>query len=356
MKSKTIIQNILLVTAWLLVGSGMVLLLAASNRKQKKQLCKQVVVNIKSVGDKSYIDKDDILQQLQDSKNILINKQVTEINLAQLERKLEKGSWIRDADLYFDSKNVLHIIVFEREPIARVFTTSGSSFYIDSAGKRMPLLDDSSLRLTVVTNFTKAKKLGRKDSLLLKELTAIIQYFSGHSFWRSQIAQVDITSTRKFELIPLVGNHVIRIGNGEQLEEKLAKLMIYYKQVAAKAGLDKYKVLDVQYKGQLLGIKKNNYSAIDSIQLQKNIKELMERTRLQTLQDSLITMEPHNFLVRNDTATQKYIPVKKQTPNPVRSGSNSLKAKSPSHEQITVKKKKEDPKPKAVMQRRDEEL
>ncbi len=166
----------------------MVLLLAAANRKQKKQLCKQVVVNIKSIGDKSYIDKDDILQQLQDSKNILINKQVTEINLAQLERKLEKGSWIRDADLYFDSKNVLHIIVFEREPIARVFTTSGSSFYIDSAGKRMPLLDDASLRLTVVTNFTKAKKLGRKDSLLLKELTAIIQYISGHSFWRSQIA------------------------------------------------------------------------------------------------------------------------------------------------------------------------
>ncbi len=287
MKGKTIIQNILLVTAWLLVGSAMVVLLAAANRKQKKQLCKQVVINIRGAGDKSFINKDDILFQLQGSKNILINKQVKEINLAQLERKLEKGSWIRDADLYFDSKNVLHVVVSEREPVARVFTTSWTSFYIDNAGKRMPLLDDTSLRLPVITNFSAAKNLSRRDSLLLKELTAIVQYISSHSFWNSQIAQVDITPTHKFELIPVVGNHIIRIGNGEQLDEKLARLMIYYKQVAAKVGFDKYKVLDVQYKNQVLGIKKNNYSAIDSIQLQKNIKELMEKMRSQALADSL---------------------------------------------------------------------
>ena len=47
----------------------MVVLLAAANRKQKKQLCKQIVVKIKGTG-KAYTDKDDILQQLQNSKNI----------------------------------------------------------------------------------------------------------------------------------------------------------------------------------------------------------------------------------------------------------------------------------------------
>ena len=349
MKGKTIIQNILLVTAWLLVGSAMVILLAAANRRQKKQLCNQVVISIKGIGNKPYIDKDNILQQLQGSKNILINRQITEINLAQLERKLEKEAWIRDADLYFDSKNVLHVIVSEREPIARVFTTSGASFYIDSAGRKMLLLDNTSFRLPVITNFSAARKLSRKDSLLLKELTSIVQYISGHTFWNSQIAQVDITPTRKFELIPLVGNHVIRIGNSEQLEEKLAKLMIYYKQVAAKAGFDKYKVLDVQYKNQVLAIKKNNYSAIDSIQLQKNIKELMERTRLLALEDSLMVIKPDNLLVSNDTVTEKYVE-KKQIPKPVQPVSNLLKTKSKPSEQTTVKQK-EDSKPKAVMQR-----
>ncbi|HVE61316.1 MAG TPA: hypothetical protein VNA26_05835 [Chitinophagaceae bacterium] len=287
MKGKAIIQNILLVTAWLSVGSIMVVLLAAANRKEKKQLCKQVIVKIKGAGDKPYIKRNDILQQLQSSKNFLINKQLTKINLAQLERKLEKAAWIKDADLYFDSKNVLHVIVAERKPIARVFSSSGASFYIDMEGRKMPLLEEISLRLPIITNFPAAKKLNRRDSLLLKELTSIIRYISAHSFWSSQIAQVDITSMRNFELIPLVGNHIIRIGNAEYLEEKLARLMIYYKQVAAKAGFDKYKVLDVQYRGQVLGIKKNYFSAIDSIQLLENIKKLMEKMRLQALKDSL---------------------------------------------------------------------
>jgi cell division protein FtsQ len=192
-KGKTIIQNILVVTAWLLVGAAMVLLLAAANRKQKKQLCKGVIVKIKGVNNKSYIDKDDILQQLQGAKNILTSKQITEINLAQLELKLEKGSWIKDADLYFDSKNVLHAIVLEREPMARVFTTSGTSFYIDSAGIKMRLLDDTSLRLPVVTNFSAAKKFNRRDSLVIKELITTIKFIRGDSFWSSQIAQIDIT-------------------------------------------------------------------------------------------------------------------------------------------------------------------
>ena len=354
MKGKTIIQSILMVTAWLLVGTAMVLLLAAANRKQKKQLCKQVVIKIKGVNSKSYIDKDDVLQQLQGSKNILPGKQITEINLAQLELKLEKGSWIKDADLYFDSKNVLHVIVFEREPVARVFTASGSSFYIDSAGSRMPLLDDTSLRLPVITNFSAAKKLSRRDSLVLKELTTIIKYIKGDSFWNSQITQVDITPNRKFELMPLVGNHVIRIGNGEQLEEKLAKLKIYYKLVATKAGFDKYKVLDVQYKGQLLGIRKIKYSIIDSIQLQKNIEGLMERTRLQAAQDSLNIIEHNNGLVTNDTAVHQYAAENRSTTHPVKLFSNPLKAKSNSLKQKTLIIKKEDQKPKAVMQRRDE--
>jgi cell division protein FtsQ len=190
--------------------------------------------------------------------------------------------------------------------------------------------------------------------LLLNELTTIIKYIKGDSFLNSQITQVDITTDQKFELIPLVGNHIIRIGNGEQLEEKLGKLKIYYEQVASKAGFDKYKVLDVQYKGQLLGIKKIKYSTIDSLQLQKNIEDLMERTRLQAAQDSLIVMESDNFLVANDTAVQQYVTENKSKANPVKLFSNPLKAKSISLKQKTFQNKKEDQRPKAVMQRRED--
>ena len=82
----------------------------------------------------------------------------------------------------------MHVIVSEREPIARVFTAAGSSFYIDSAGKRMPLLAGVSVRVPVVTNFSAAKVMNKKDSLMLGSIKTITSFLNEHPFWSAQIA------------------------------------------------------------------------------------------------------------------------------------------------------------------------
>jgi cell division protein FtsQ len=184
--------------------------------------------------------------------------------------------------LYFDSRNILHVIVYEREPIARVFTTEGRSFYIDSSGVRLPLLDKVSVRMPVVTNFTNAKKLTAADSFVLVDLKNLTQYLRGHEFWNAQVAQIDITGPRSYEVVPTVGNHIIRLGNAENLEQKFDRLLVYYRRVASKVGIDKYAVLDARFDGQIVGVHKGHTSVVDSLQLQRNIKELMERSQLQT--------------------------------------------------------------------------
>ena len=55
------------------------------------------------------------------------------IDLASMENELQKSQWIKNAELFFDNNNVLQVRITEREPVARIFTTSGSSFYIDSS-------------------------------------------------------------------------------------------------------------------------------------------------------------------------------------------------------------------------------
>ena len=42
---------------------------------------------------------------------------------------------------------MLKVNVDESEPIARIFTAMGKSFYIDSTGKRLPLSDKISAKL-----------------------------------------------------------------------------------------------------------------------------------------------------------------------------------------------------------------
>jgi len=296
------IKKLLTVVGWLAIGAGMTTLLVAANNKPDVHSCKQVVISIQGERGKFYIDKNDVYGQIKYATGGgVVGKPIAEVDLSMLEGMLEGQTWIRDAELYFDSRNVLHVLIAERDPIARVFTTEGQSFYIDSAGMRMPLLPGVSARLPVVTGFTAVKKLNSADSSLLRDVTFLAQYINSHAFWQAQIAQIDITPSGSIELLPVVGNHVIRIGNAQDLDEKLARLFLFYKQVLTKTGFDKYGVVDVQFKDQVVGIKSKSTSAVDSIQLQKNIQELVQRMSLQAAADSMAVENAKAARLRADS-------------------------------------------------------
>jgi cell division protein FtsQ len=188
-KKKTI-RKILFLSLWLLIIAGMTTLLVAANGKQKEQVCREVLIGIKGSGEKFYIEKEDIFELIQKTAgSSLINKPVAGIDPGKLEKALEKNSWIRDAELYFDSKGALHVSVTEREPIARVFATNGTSFYIDSSGHKMNLVEKLSARVPVITGFVDMKKMNAADSAFLEEVKTVAQFIFGNEFWNSQTGQ-----------------------------------------------------------------------------------------------------------------------------------------------------------------------
>lgn len=373
-------------TAWIVVVGGIVTLLVAANGKARARSCKGVAVSINNGGDRIYVEKEDVLKTIEKTAHgSIVNKLTGAINLASLEKNLEANPWIRDAELYFDTKDILHVAVAERVPVARVFTTAGNSFYIDSAGYQMPLLDVFSAKLPVVTGFTAARRLKAADSVLLQETKQVVSTISADPFWNAQVGQIDITPERKFELIPVLGSHVIRLGNGIDVGEKLARLMVFYKQVMPKAGFAKYSALDVQFDGQVVAVRRGPTSTVDSIQLQKNIQDLMERKMAEQEPDDAvppptgpvqtISGDVEAPVTAADTAAAKpavttetsTTPAKATAPamsNPVRT---STPAKNPVPQKSTPKKtsqqaskpvkkptvvKKTAPTPKAVMQRK----
>ncbi len=374
MKKKFIIRKLIVLAAWLLVGSGMIVLLAAASKEQRQQLCKRVVINVKGDGEKVFIEKTDVLQQLKAAAGgALVNKPVIQFNLGALEKALEKHSWIRDVNLYFDSRDVLHVSVSEREPIARIFTTAGLSFYIDSSGKKLPLLDKVAMRVPVVTNFTASRKYNAQDSLLLSDVKKLAKYINNHSFWSAQIAQIDVLPGNTFELVPVIGNHMIRIGNADNLEDKLRRLFLFYQQVASKSGFDGYAVLDVQFDRQVIGSKSRFASVVDSLQLQKNIQALIQKSKDAAFQDSLAEIAAFNAQVHRDTTIKNLIyrleeqarEEEKDLDPKTLIDTGTVKAKRPAQVKAKEEKKpnvnkasnpgrsNEKPKPKAVMKKKE---
>ncbi|NTS40238.1 FtsQ-type POTRA domain-containing protein [Flavisolibacter sp. BT320] len=302
MRFKRPIYRYLFYTAWLAAVGGVIFLLVSANSKSKTRTVKGVEVSVNNGGDRIYVEKADVLKNIEATAGgRLVSRNSGNLNLALLESGLEKNPWIQDAELYFDTKDVLHVAITERVPFARVFTTAGSSFYIDSTGHKLPLLENYSVKLPVVTGFTPAKKLNKADSTLLQETKEVVRTISEDAFWNAQVGQIDITPERKFELIPLVGNHVIRLGSGYNTAEKLEKLMVFYRQVLPKAGLAKYSALDVQFNNQVVAVRRGPTNKVDSIQLQKNIKELLEKKMAEQEPTDLVqTVQPAPALSNGD--------------------------------------------------------
>ena len=118
----------------------------------------------------------------------------------------------------------------------------------------LPVSEKISARLPVFTSFpTEEKILSKSDSLLLKDVRKLSMLIQQDSFLMAMIDQVDITPNRGFEMIPKIGDQLIVFGDAGDAEQKFAKLQLFYKKVMLKYGWNRYSIISLQYKNQVVG-------------------------------------------------------------------------------------------------------
>lgn len=289
MSVKKNIKRVGILMLWLAFVTGSMVLLVAAIKKKDTTTCKAVEVDIKGVGVYYFLNKKEILSIAQGgSSKKMVGREVASFDLRKMESRLEQNIWVRDAELFFDNNYVLHVNVNEREPIARLFTAMGSSFYIDSSGKKLPLSNHMNVVLPVFTNYpaevtTGLNKNGKK---LVTDIKKISTFILKDPFWMAQIAQVDIVGGQNFELVPTVGKHVIEFGSGDDYANKFKKLFVFYKDVVSKVGFDKYSRIDVRYDKQVVGTKRGSVTKVDSVQAMKNIEKMIAAA-LKPIEDTI---------------------------------------------------------------------
>jgi len=250
-----------------MIGGGMIALLVAAVSRKNEDVCKGYEIRIHGASEQLFLEKADIIEMLAANSSIQ-GVPVAELDLRKMEERLKRHAWIRSAQLFVDNKSILRINVEEREPIARIFTAGGGSYYIDSACEQLPLTDKLAVRLPVFTNVP--------DKQLLRQIKNISEYIGKNAFWSAQIAQVDVTPQRNFEMMSEVGNHIIEFGDGNNVEDKFNRLMVFYKQVMSRSGLSSYERVSVEFERQIVGKKKElRLSRYDSLMAVKKIQQLI---------------------------------------------------------------------------------
>ncbi|MFM8711381.1 MAG: cell division protein FtsQ/DivIB, partial [Sphingomonadales bacterium] len=252
MNIKRTIQRILFFAFWIGVGTGMIMLLAAAIRGRNKERLRSYTIEIKAGPGGAFLKEQDVALLLQRSTAGVKGELLALFNLRQVEQKIKSHIWIRDVQLYFDNQDILHVQVQEKVPLARLFTSSGASRYLDEQGDVMPLSLDKTIKVPVFTGLSDSVLSKKPDSFLLQQVFTMAQLLARDSFWTSQVAQIDYTPAQQWELIPVVGDHIVKLGSLTDIEAKLRRLLIFYQQVLSKTGLSRYRMIDVRFAGQVV--------------------------------------------------------------------------------------------------------
>lgn len=239
---------------WTAITGAAIFLLVAAARTKDVKTCKDVHIEIAGVSDNFFIDKKDIQKIIENGvKGNPVGKRIADFDLRWIENEIKKDVWVSNADLYFDNNNLLMVYVNEKEPVARIFSYAGGSFYIDSNVNVLPLSEKFSARLPVFTGFSGTEqRLSKVDSALLVSIKSMSMQIKADSFLMAMIDQVDITPQKTFQLIPKVGKQVIEFGGATDIEEKFLKLKLFYKKIMVKTGWERYSVINLCFNNQVV--------------------------------------------------------------------------------------------------------
>lgn len=269
-------KNIFILTAWALAALGVVVLLGASIRQKSNRKLKGVVVEIKGAEKHMFIDEQDVLQ-LVNSPAPVTGRPMRAIPLRKLESQVKQNPWVNNAEMFFNNQQVLQVSIVEREPIARIFETNGQSYYIDTAMNRMPLSTKLTARVPVFTGYPISKKT---DTALLQSVILLSRLMNADSFLTAQIAQIDIVANKKFEMIPVLGEHLIAFGDSSLAADKLNRLKAFYQKAWLQHGINTYKIISLEYKGQVVAIKETPKNVVEENNISIQIPLTSKRNTL----------------------------------------------------------------------------
>lgn len=264
MFKKRIWKPLLIGFGWLVSLAGLMVLMSFIEVKKAELVCKKV--NVFIPGNQYFIDRQEIDNILQTTSHTLIGSRLQNIDIHGIENKLKVNPFVEFATVYFEMDGTLQVEVSQRQPILRIMNRFDQDFYVDKNGLKMPLSQNFTARVLVVNGFIDELFANKVDSLrtpLAKELYKTADFIRKDSLWDAQIAQLYVNKDREIELIPRVGNQRILLGNADSLSTKFSNLKQFYKQALPLVGWDAYKLINIKYINQVIGVK--NETLLDSL-------------------------------------------------------------------------------------------
>ncbi len=248
-ESKFQLRPVLRAAGWMMAIVAFFSVMGASIADIKSKECRNVYIKVDHEEGLFFVDDEDVTNSIKnfceaDLKGMPLNG----VDFTNMEHKLESNPFIQSAEIYSSTKGAVHVDVRQREPLVRVVNNSGVSYYLDVNGEKIPTSFKFTARVVVATGNIE----NTDNPAILDGLMRLCRFIANDEFWKAQFEQIYVKQDGEFELVPKLGNHIIRLGSADDLERKFDKLMIFYKEVLKNFDADNYRIINLKYNNQIV--------------------------------------------------------------------------------------------------------
>ncbi len=229
---------------WLLVVTGLIILMGFIESKQKNIICEQVTINIDQSVDCFFVEKRGIINMIKNEGIEIIGKPISAIDFQLLEQIAHAHPFVNEVEVYSTLSGELRFEISQKKPSIRVMSDVLGDFYLDQKGERLPLSEIYTDRVLLAN--------GNIHTKHLKDLFLLATFVNKNKFWNAQIQQIYVAWPHEIQLIPRVGRHKILLGDFSNIEEKFNKLLNFYQYGLNNKGWDLYSTIDLKYKNQVV--------------------------------------------------------------------------------------------------------
>jgi cell division protein FtsQ len=241
-------------------------LLVMSLAKAKKRILDEPKIVIHVEGGEAFLNRQELFNRIVRLHLFHDKMESSELKIGEIEREIRKMEEVKTVRVFKYLGGKWKIEVELRKPIARIFATSGDSYYLDSEGFTISKSDLHTARVLVFSGhinenlrLQNTQVIINNDSLKnikkLDDMYRISNYVCTDPILHPLIGQVYLEKDGDFVLIPLIGDQKIVFGTAysdEQVREKFERLKIFYKEGLPYEGWEKYSEINLKYDGQIV--------------------------------------------------------------------------------------------------------
>ena len=223
--------------------------------------CGGIIIDIKDSSDYHFVTRKHLLNLAYGNSSRILGQPVKNVNLLEIENRINVLRELKVAEVYRTIDGNVHIYADQREPLMRIMPDNGGDFFLDEDGVIVRRRNLYTPRLHIVggnINISEAMLNGVSvldtsiKHSILKDIYHLVNYINDDDFWSAQIDQIYVDDDNKIDLITRVGNQKVHLGTIENFRGKLRNLEAFYDKVLPEVGWNKYSVINLEFKDQIV--------------------------------------------------------------------------------------------------------